>query len=207
MTQVALATESFAGGAVDPLPNPPWKPGGDAGGMERDGTGHAQPNNTANDATSYYDDGAISWPDDQYAKGDIATTEAAGSGAGPGLCVRHILSATATYYRAVADHGGSNNVRLSRVNAGSFTALQSFTKTWTDGDTWELWAQGGTGNVLLTIYCEGVLVGTFTDTSGSSLASGAPGIAYSSSAATPTIDNWEGGELIADAVAVAWLRA
>lgn len=141
-----------------------------------------------------------SFGNDQSSKAKLTTSGTSGGGAGPGLCVRHAPAAR-TFYRLATDHAASTNVEFGRFVAGSFTVLGSFTQAWTNGDTWEFRAVGPAAATVLTIYLNGALVQTFTDNS--SLASGSPGISYSTTSISGTIDDWVGTDTFTDALG-AW---
>lgn len=147
----------------------------------------AVPSATGSDCGARYS--GATWGNDQSSSAKLATTDTAGGGVGPGLLVRWSAAAT-TGYRLVATHAATNNIELSRFIAGAFTVLVGFTQAWTDGDTWELRVIGPATAAVLGMYVNGTLVRTFTDNS--SIASGFPGIAYSSTAANATIDDWTG---------------
>jgi hypothetical protein len=148
------------------------------------------PTGAANsDAESYYD-GGITWPNDQYSKAALsATGGTTDDGAGPGLIVRHVGSATTrTWYRAVMQKAATTNVVVAKYfNSSGYTEIIQATVTWSDGDIWELDAQGST----LTLLHSGSSVGTTTDSTNTS---GFPGIGFSTSITSGSLDNWEAGD-------------
>jgi hypothetical protein len=88
------------------------------------------------------------------------------------------------------------------VVSGAFTQIGSAaTVTWTDGDAWELDANGS----AIAFKHTGTSVASGTD---SAVTSGSPGLLYSASTAGLTVvaDNWEGGDFSAgfDPSAVPW---
>lgn len=134
------------------------------------------------------------WGNDQYSKAKLTVTGTAGGGTGPGLFVRG-ASAAVTGYRLATDHAATNNFELGRFIAGAFTSLAVFTRAWTDGDTFELRVTGPATAARLEVFHNGTSVQVFTDNS--SIASGSPGIAYSSISGAFTIDDWEGNDVLA----------
>lgn len=123
--------------------------------------------------------------DDQYSQAEItASTTTAGAGYGPAVR-RSSTAGTETFYRLVVDASG--NYELGRFNANSFTSLRTGTVSFVSGKKLGLAIQGST----LKIWYDGVQVGTdFTDSS--PIASGLPGLAYSSTV-TGSLDNWDAG--------------
>jgi hypothetical protein len=142
------------------------------------------PSNDALDCSARVN--SVSFSADHYASAILSTASTGGSGAGPGLAVR-VASGARTYYRFIADHDLTNNCQIIRFLAGS-TPLVTFTQAWTNGDRWELRVVGPANAAVLTMYLNGSLVQTYTDNS--SLASGSPGMAYSSTAASSTLDDF-----------------
>lgn len=151
------------------------------------------PNNLVSDASAWWS--GATWGNDQSSQAKLTVNGTAGSGAGVGLTLRHIATAsTKTFYRFVVDHAASNNVNISRQITGSSTSLATFTvASWADGDTWQFTAVGPAAATVLTVYRNGGQVGTFTDNS--SIASGLPGLAYSSTETSASINDWVGTDV------------
>lgn len=159
------------------------------------GTGEAGFNLTSNaavpvnpasaDGCSIYT--GTSFGADHSIVGPLVVSGNNGAEQGMGLCVRHALAAR-TYYRLIIDHAGSNNATLARFVAAAHTTLVTWTQTFTDGDLFELRVTGPTSNAVLTIYRNGVSAQTFTDTSSTVPASGAPGLSSSSAYTSGSID-------------------
>lgn len=143
-----------------------------------------------NDHCSIYTGSAFG--NDQSSLGKLTTAGSGGGGQGVGLCVRHAAAAK-THYRLICDHAAATNIAIHRVLAGAQTTLVSFTRSWTDGATWELRATGPQAATLLEVFHNGVSVQTFTDNS--TLASGSPGLAYSTNAVSGSIDDWVGTDV------------
>lgn len=145
------------------------------------------------DSVMHYTAGT--WPNDQYSKADLTVSGTGGGDQGVGLNVRGTTAAT-TYYRAVADHGATNNVGISKLVAGVYSNLALTSSSWTDGATWELDVQGTT----LTFKRAGSTILTTTD---ASIASGKPGIELSTVVTSASLDNWEGGDFTSGSTPVA----
>lgn len=128
---------------------------------------------------------------DQFSEAAIYTTNTTGGAAGLGTLLRsnNVPNTGRNLYRIVADHASSGNVDIAKRIGGTYSLISSKTSSaWTDGDTIRTEIDGST----ITVKITGNLVGTTTDTS---IASGQPGIAYSSKAVNAAIDNWSGGDL------------
>lgn len=155
----------------------------------------AVPSNANADNGAVYT-GASFYPDHGCAaKLSCAGTNGASLGLGVGLGLRHSTSAR-TYYRLICDHGGSNNVQLSRLVAGAATVITTFTQAWTDGDLWAYEVTGASSGATLRVFRNGALVNTSTDTSGTVPAAGFPSIGHSGASPNPNIvDDWRAYDL------------
>ena len=181
-----LASDAFDRANEDPVASP-WVTG--AGSLRMVLTGNVLlPNTVGSDAWAYLD-GGIVWPNDQWSKSKVSVTGTSGGGAGAGPIVRKAAGATETYYRLVADHAASNNVVLHRIIAGAVVSIATRTLAWTDTDVWELRAQGP----ILTIVRNNFQVGN--SVFDSLIASGFPGLAYSSTETAASLNDWEGGAI------------
>lgn len=150
---------------------------------------------TTLDSSSFYS--GATWGNNQSSSATLTVNNTGGSGVGPGLCVRRVAAAaTETEYRLATDHAATNNVQIIRFLAGVSTSLLIFTQAWTDGDRWELRAVGPASAAVVSAYLNSAFVTSVVDNS--SLASGSPGIAYSASATSPTVDNWIGTDSFAN---------
>lgn len=145
---------------------------------------------TGSDSTSIWN--ANAFANDQFSQAALTVNGTNGGGAGLGLCLRSDGNPSRTLYRLVIDHAASNNIDISRFNAGANSPLKQVTQAWTDGDTWRFEITG----FVLSVYRNGALVTTFDDSaSGSKIASGSVGISYSSTETSASLDNWSGGDL------------
>lgn len=147
----------------------------------------------ATSETAYWN--ADAFPNDQYAQITLNASPAVGNYIGP------VVRAVGTsFYRVLWNPGDSCYVQ--RFNSGSLTAtLTFFGLAAGAGDIIKLTAVGGSSTVL-TVYKNGVAVGTVTDSSGSVILSGSGGISGSAGPlATAYIDAWEGGAVAGAAVA------
>ena len=77
---------------------------------------------------------------------------------------------------------------------GSFTQLAGSVSSASSGDIIKLTVVGN----VLTLYRNGAQISTATD---STYTSGSPGIGWNWYSYTPTIDDWEGGNIVTDAPA------
>lgn len=146
------------------------------------------------------------WADDQSSSAILTCTGTAGQD-GPGLAVR-VASGARTYYRMSVNHGSNPNAEIRRFIGGVSVQLKTFDFTsFVNGDRVTLRVSGASSAAFLEVLRNSVSVTTYTDNS--TLASGSPGIAYSSTETAATWDDWEGGELVADPVgiSVAWFTA
>jgi hypothetical protein len=135
---------------------------------------------------------SATWPNDQYSKATIGSLTGGGNGTGSGIGVTcRAASGANTMYRAV---GGTTPAgsEVGKSVAGSFTALFGNATTWAAGDVIEIRAVGTT----ISLYRNGSLVQSTTD---SSIASGRPGVGYSSTVTAGTLSAWEGGDFAAGA--------
>jgi hypothetical protein len=185
-TGSSLASDSFNRANENPL---------SGGGVWQTASGHQAMKIVSNvavpvsfsgsDSGSYYS--GINWPNDQYSKAKLSIDGTAGTGHGVCLMVR-MSTTTNTHYRLVSNHTTLvSNVQLGKWVNNTFTALQSNSVTWNDGDTWELRVQG----TLLRVFLNGIQVGT--DVTDSAITQGYPGIEYSTVESNCSIDDWEGG--------------
>lgn len=181
-----LATDNFNRANEDPIASP-WVAGAGSDRMTL-ATNAMAPNSVGADAWAYYD-GAISWPNDQYCKFKVAVTGTAGGGSGAGLMVRKAAGTSdQTRYELILDHAASNNCTLRRRDSGGTpTNIVVFTQAWSDGNTWELRAQGTT----LSMWLNGVQVNT--NQTDATIASGFLGGTYSSTETSASLEDFEGG--------------
>jgi hypothetical protein len=107
----------------------------------------------------------------------------------------------------VINASATNDCVIRRFIAGADTQLAAFTTSFVSGDVVTFRVSGPASAAFLEVLINGVSAGTFTDNS--SIASGSPGIAYSSNIAGCSETSWEGGELVGDVVtpSTRWLAA
>jgi hypothetical protein len=142
------------------------------------------PSPAVNDALSIY--GGIAWPNDQYSEVTLASPSTpADATIGYGPVVRAATGQT-TFYRVTGNGYGWD---FSKALAGAFTHPSvGTTTTFANGDQLKLSIVGTTW----TIYKNGVSFDSGTDID---IASGSPGIGYSSAdAASAGIRAWSGGD-------------
>ena len=144
----------------------------------------AVPDSFGSDKLSLYT--RISWPNDQYVQCRITVTGTSGD-TGFGVALRSSIDG-ANLYRCVVNKATTNNVVVAKAVANAYTALQRYTVTWADGDTFRMEVQGTT----LTAYQNGVALSpTVSD---SSMTGGYAGILLSSAVTSGSIDDWEAGD-------------
>lgn len=151
----------------------------------------AVPAAIGSDSSSFYS--GATWSADHSSQGRLTCTGTAGGTSGIGLCVRHAPAAK-TYYRFVIDHAATNNANIARMLAGGFTSLITWTQAFTDGDLFEFRVSGPAAASVLVLFRNGVQVQTFTDNS--TVATGAPGLAYSSVETSVNVNDWVGTDMV-----------
>jgi hypothetical protein len=135
---------------------------------------------------------------DQGASASITVTGgSSGDGSGIGLALRATGN---TLYRIVVNKGAANNVTIAKFINGTYTGIAQKTTTWVDGDTLSADIFGTT----IRVYQNGVPLGA--DVSDSSIATGSPGIAYSSTVTAATIDNFNASSLTFDIYGTAGIK-
>jgi hypothetical protein len=119
----------------------------------------------------------------------------------PGVIVRHSISGGNTkFYSAAIAQYISGYLRINKfdeANAVYGTTLYEASAgvTIADGDVLRLEAYDEGGDVRLDVYLNGVLEGTYLDTS-TPVTGGNPGFYLANKTSTgPTVDAWEGGDL------------
>lgn len=202
MTQ--LASDDFNRADVNPLSpvSAPWVRAQSADNTFQVLSNLCAPQAVGADSSCVY--ATVTWPNDQYSQATISASAGGGSATGVGVIVRGTtgLPANGSYYRAICDTS-TGDTTVDKIVAGVFTNLGgAIAGTWVNGDVVRLEIVAD----LLTVYRNGVSVGTRND---SAIASGAAGIAYSSTATTPRLDDWSAGSIDAPAVGypIAWIRA
>lgn len=137
------------------------------------------------------------FPNNQFAEAKVLVTGLGGGGSGGGVIVRgSLVAGTNTCYRFAIDHKvAGTNAEIGRFNAGAFTSLKLFDAgSWADGDRFALSVITVGSNAELRAYRNGIQIGgEVTDTS--PLASGAPGLAYSSVETACTLDDFFAGDM------------
>lgn len=180
-----LASDSFDRADEAPLASP-WGSRNVAGDLAFNLTGNKAVRNADLDAREYYD-GGVTWPNDQYSQSQLTVTGTTGGGSGIGLSLRGATGAT-TFYRFAIDHAASNNWDLSLLTAGALFGLATGTQAFSDGATFKFRIIGGALDVSIN---GGAPFASATDFN---IASGKPGLAYSSSETSASVDVWEGGD-------------
>jgi hypothetical protein len=153
---------------------------------------HAKQASTGDDGYEYYT--GATWPDDQYAEATYGTTTASGVGTGYGVACR--AATNVNMYRLI---GNGSGWELGRFNNASFTSLASSSATtFTSGDVIRLEVRTNGANCDWIVKKNGSTVTSGTGSDTSPLASGAAGVAYSSTDATAAgLNAWAGGDFAA----------
>jgi hypothetical protein len=145
----------------------------------------ATPNSVASDAGSWK---TGTFSNDQYVQAKLFVVGTGTGGNGPGLAAR-VASGANTYYRLAANHQATTqNLQLGKFVAGTFTSIWQRLAAFTDGALFRLEVRGTT----LRVFINGVQVGA--DATDASIAAGNPGMAYSSSCTSASIDHFEAGD-------------
>lgn len=138
--------------------------------------------------------GGVTWPTDMYAQAKISVTGTAG---GFGVALRADTVAN-TYYRAVVNKAASANVSVERMVTGTHTVLSTRTTTWTDGNTLKLEVTGTGASIVLKVYQNGTQLGAnIADASGGISTINKPGLTYSSTSVSGSVDDFEAGSVSA----------
>jgi hypothetical protein len=151
----------------------------------------AQPSNFAGECCTDYRAVIVPFPDDQYSEVVIVSTTGTADTSGIGVEVRCQTSPDSRY-RGYANKAASNNTCLAKHVSSTFTLLAQGTAAWADGDAIRLEVEGTT---LRLIRNGAEVVLTVVD---ASLASGQPGLTYSSTLTAAIVEDWEGGDFIAE---------
>jgi hypothetical protein len=148
----------------------------------------AQPTTfVSGDAGSMVATSVYASPNDQWAQATV-NVSGAGGGSGFGLFLRSDSSGNG--YRVVGgDAGGTNNIELIKIVSGGGTHLSGSTQVLNPGDVLYFEVQGA--NLLVKV--NGTTI-TALSVSDSSLTTGQPGIAYSSTAASGSITAFTSGD-------------
>lgn len=181
-----LASDTFARANENPLGNGVWTTCPSRVAMQIVSSVATPTDLTTTDNGSYYS--GIAWPADQFSRARMTVNGTVGAGSGIALYVRQAAGADTQYWLA-CDHAATNNIQLFKHVAGVLTAIAGWPRTlaWTDDSLWELQAIG----TSLRVFCNGVAVGLpATDTS---IATGSPGIGFSTAETSASLRAWEGG--------------
>jgi hypothetical protein len=150
----------------------------------------AQPVNLAAECIDLYLTASVAFPDDQYSEAVIVSMTGTADTSGVGVEVRGATSPDMRY-RGYACKAATNNTCLAKHVSGTFTLLAQGTAPWADGDSIRLEVEGTTLRLIRNGQDPPVI-----ELSDSSIASGQPGLTYSTTLTAATVGNWEGGDLI-----------
>lgn len=173
-----LASDSFNRADENPIASP-WT----SAGSFKILTNVVLPTNAAQDSAAYYT--GVVWPNDQYSKAKITTLAIGTGGNGAGVLARqHSTIGTKTRYRVAMT---TDHAELCKEVAGATTVLWNRATTFVSGNPIQLNVIGST----LRVFNNGSQIGA--DATDSAITSGNSGLFYSSTDATASIDDWEGG--------------
>lgn len=165
----------------------PWAAAGEANPMELSSQ-HVIVPNYGQDCGSRLTGTSFTGDQGASCKVTVAGTTA---GSGFGVFIRHVDSTTRTGYRIVASKAASANVEIGRFVNGSFTSLATITTTWVDGDLLAVEVTGPTNNAVIVVKQNGNQIGTTTDTANTVPASKILGLAYSETATSGFVDDFD----------------
>lgn len=198
MPTVQKATDNFDRANEAPLSGGGnWSAGGLLPAGQFDLVGNvAVPHDLSGDMYSAYS--GRSWTNDQSSKAKLTVSGTGGGGRGIGLGCRFSEDAFGVHgYFLNVDHAASNNCTIARRLSSAYTALLTFTQAFSDGDTWEFTVEGAASAVVCKAYLSGSLLQTTSPDNSTVPLPGAPGLHYSSSETSASVNDWEGGELSA----------
>ncbi len=183
-------TESFTGTAA-PL-SATWSQQRTSGAINKNGAGRGVGSVNAKDIFAFWS--ANTFSNDQYSQARITGGLSSGS-----QFIQIIVRATLTgdgrynnYLFYTDGVAGASHTEVAKNINGNQITFKSFPVAFAAGDIIKISAVGTT----ITCYKNGVAIGSITD---SSLPGGAPGVGVYGS--TVTVDDWEGGTLVAAAPA------
>lgn len=157
----------------------------------------AEPNAFGIDGENFWN--ADTFGADQFSECPLSNVTGGTGSAGIGVILR--ADAGGTYYRIVVNADGSNNIDISSFVSGVLQpTLGTRTAAFANGDVLRAEVQGTT----LRVYKNGVQLGA--DITDSSIATGQPGIGYSSTLSSGALDSWTGGDLAVPGVTLNWIK-
>lgn len=162
----------------------------------------AQPVAFGSDASERYT--GIAWPDDQYVQAAVSGIAGTGGGAGIGLMLRGsgVVGPSMNFYRIILNAAGANNLTVDKFVAGVNGPVTTRTQAFSNGDVLKAQISGTT----LKLFKNGVQIGA--DITDSDIATGSPGVSYSSTITSGALNLWEGGDLTSPVdTGLAWIRA
>jgi len=151
----------------------------------------ATPELISHDAAMYKS--GITWASNQYAQVKITVTGTT-AGSGPGVIVRAGSGAPNWSYYRIAICKNATICDIGKSTVGTYSNLGTRTGTWVDGDTLRVEATGTT-TVTIKVFQNGVQLGADITDSSSALQAGVPGLFYSSSVTSCTLDDYSAGSI------------
>lgn len=127
---------------------------------------------------------------DQYSQIDLTVVGTA-AGSGPGVFARHdAVAQTVTGYRFVIDASG--NYEYLKFVAGASSGSVTGTVSYVAGQKIGISATGSSPTTIKLWY-NGIQIGANITDNSSPITTGIPGISYSSTITSVTLDNWDAG--------------
>lgn len=192
-TFTQTATTTFDSFTEDPISESGVWTNGTGWADFHEAAGVANVGGVGSDSVAQYT--GIAFNNNQYSRAQLTMSGTTGGGSGLGLCVRQQVGAK-TNYEFVIDHAGSTNAFVTRRVAGSAAVdLDSWTQAFADGDEFTLAVEGAGTSTVLYVYDKTLtLVRTIADSAAhTAIDSGSPGLFYSSSETSASVDNWKAG--------------
>jgi hypothetical protein len=153
--------------------------------------------NTAGSLARY----AGTWGADQWSAGTMSDPGTNSNGTA-GVAVRAAASGYTAYVAEVGNSGGADVLYVSRYNAGTYADLRTTNPfPISEDDVLKLEVSGTGATVTLKVYLNDVQQGTdITDSSGSRLTSGSPGLSFYDDGQLTSVKSWQGADSAAGSI-------
>ncbi len=187
-----LGADTFTRANETPLASPWLDADVSAANTEFNLSGNSvTPELISHDAAMYLS--GITWASNQYAQAKITVTGTT-AGSGPGLIVRAGTGSPNWSYYRITICKNATICDIAKVTVGTYGNIGTRTGTWVDGDVLRVEATGTT-TVTLKIFQNGSQLGADITDSSSALQAGVPGIFYSSTSTSCSIDDYSAGSI------------
>jgi hypothetical protein len=131
---------------------------------------------------------AVSFGNDQFSELQWITIPDGGAETGFGPGVRWDTGTVKTGYWMVCNTTAGNDTFIAKMVSGSYTLLAQGDVNWAVNDVARLEIEG------TTLRCKKNGIQQFTTTD-AAISSGRPALCYSSTTSSPSVDNWQGGDI------------